>query len=75
MPDAASNIVIAGGGEEDLSLLDVLDHVLHQGVIVRGNIVISLAGIDLIYVGLDAILTSVETALKHIARARGTNSD
>ncbi|HWG58773.1 MAG TPA: gas vesicle protein [Candidatus Acidoferrales bacterium] len=72
MAESVSNVVIAGGGaEEDISLLDVLDHVLHQGVIIRGNLVISLAGIDLIYVGLDVILTSVETALRHIARAQG----
>jgi hypothetical protein len=28
--------------------------------------VISLAGVDLVYVGLDVILTSIETALKHM---------
>jgi hypothetical protein len=35
-------------------------------VIIRGNLVISLAGVDLIYVGLDVILTSVETALRQM---------
>jgi hypothetical protein len=28
--------------------------------------VISIAGVDLVYLGLNAILTSVETALRHI---------
>ncbi len=61
------NIVFTGtDGEDETSLLDILDHVLNQGAIIRGNLVISLAGVDLIYVGLDVILTSVETALKHM---------
>ncbi len=52
---------------DETSLLDVLDHVLNQGVILRGNLVISLAGVDLVFVGLDVILTSVETAMRHMA--------
>ena len=54
-------------GDDDFSLLDVLDHVLNQGIFLRGNLGISLAGVDLVYVGLDVILTSVETALQHMA--------
>jgi hypothetical protein len=55
--------------DDQLSLLDILDHVLNQGVILRGNLIISLAGVDLVYVGLDVILTSVETALRHMSAA------
>ena len=51
---------------DETSLLDILDHVLNAGVVIRGNLVISLAGVDLVYLGLDVILTSVETALKHL---------
>lgn len=58
--------------DDQLSLLDILDHVLNQGVILRGNLVISLAGVDLVYVGLDVILTSVETALRHMGAATQT---
>jgi hypothetical protein len=54
---------------DQLSLLDIIDHVLNQGIIIRGNLVISLAGVDLVYVGLDVILTSVETALRHMRAA------
>jgi hypothetical protein len=28
--------------------------------------VISVAGVDLVYLGLNAVLTSVETAIKHL---------
>ena len=61
------NIVFTGtDASDETSLLDILDHVLNSGVIIRGNLVISLAGVDLVYVGLDVILTSVETALQHM---------
>ena len=62
MSESSSNIVFAGNEpSDDLSVLDLLDHVLNAGVVVRGNLVISLAGVDLIYVGLDVLLTSIET--------------
>jgi len=67
MAEVAENLVIASGeANDDLSLLDVLDHVLNKGVVIRGKLIISLAGVDLVYVGLDIILTSVETALQHL---------
>jgi gas vesicle structural protein len=70
MPEHASNLVIASGEpNDDLSLLDVLDHILNKGVVIRGKLIISLAGVDLIYLGLDVLLTSVETALQHLPEA------
>lgn len=61
------SVIITGNDPGDeTSLLDILDHVLNAGVIIRGNLVISLAGVDLIYLGLDVILTSVETALRQM---------
>jgi hypothetical protein len=53
-------------GGDQLSLVDILDHVLNQGIMIRGNLVISLAGVDLVYVGLDVMLTSIETAMRHL---------
>jgi gas vesicle structural protein len=67
MEQQAGKIIFSGDDvENETSLLDILDHVLNQGVILRGNLVISLAGVDLVYVGLDVILTSVETAMRHM---------
>jgi hypothetical protein len=63
--DDRSSIFVAGGGDE-ASLLDILDHVLNAGVVIRGTVVISLAGVDLIYLGLNVLLTSVETAFGRI---------
>jgi hypothetical protein len=53
-------------GEEwettDLSLLETLDHVLNRGLVIAGEITISVADIDLIFVGLNVLVSSVETA-------------
>ena len=45
----------------DLTLLDLVDHVLNKGVVLTGEATISVAGIDLIYLGLNVVLASVET--------------
>ena len=58
----------ANSGEDEASLLDILDHVLNAGIVLHGSLVISVAGVDLVYLGLNAVLTSVETAMKHIER-------
>jgi gas vesicle structural protein len=64
---ASPNVISIGGDASDeLSLLDILDHVLNAGVVIQGSIVISLGGVDLVYVGLNVVLTSVETALRTI---------
>ena len=71
-PDALNTITL--DGENETSLLDILDHVLNSGVIIHGSIVISLAGVDLVYVGLNVILTSVETALRNLDRNAGAHA-
>jgi hypothetical protein len=47
---------------EGVSLCELLDRVLNTGVVATGDIVISVAGVDLIYLNLQLLLTSVETA-------------
>jgi len=48
--------------EKEVALLDLLDRILTKGVILWGDITISVADVDLIYVGLKVLLSSVETA-------------
>jgi hypothetical protein len=50
------------GFERPVSLAEVLDRVLTKGAVVTGEVVISVAGIELVYLGLNVVLTSVETA-------------
>lgn len=47
--------------QERISLCEVLDRVLNKGVVVTGEVVVSVADIELLYVGLQLIVTSVET--------------
>ena len=46
----------------DVSLLETLDHVLNRGLVIAGEITISVADIDLIFLGLNVMVSSVETA-------------
>ncbi len=46
---------------KDITILELLDRVLNKGVILTGDIVISVADIDLIYLGVKLMLSSVET--------------
>ena len=57
--------------EADLSLLETLDHVLNRGLVIAGEITIAVADIDLIFVGLNVLVSSVETA-NEVIRKRET---
>jgi gas vesicle structural protein len=46
----------------DVTILDLLDRALDKGVLLWGELVISIADVDLVYVGLKALLCSVDTA-------------
>ena len=54
---------------ERVSLCEVLDRVLNKGVVVAGDLTISVADIDLIYLGLHIMLSSIETARRGSSRA------
>jgi hypothetical protein len=56
----AEDALLAEG--ESISLCEALDRVLHKGVALRGDIVLSVADVDLVYLGLQLILCSTETA-------------
>ena len=47
---------------EEVTLLELLDRVIDHGVVLAGDITISVADVDLIYLGLRVMLTSVERA-------------
>ena len=50
-----------GGDEHNVAIADLLDRALNKGVTLWGEATISLAGVDLIYVGLRVLVASVET--------------
>ena len=47
--------------EEEHSLVDLVNRVLDKGVVITGDVTISVAGVDLVYLGLSAVLTSIST--------------
>jgi hypothetical protein len=47
--------------QKHMSLCEVLDRVLNKGAVIVGDIVISVAGVDLLYVGVNVLVSSVET--------------
>jgi hypothetical protein len=51
------------GGQAETSLLDLVDNLLNQGVVITGEVVIGLAGIDLIYLELSALLCAADRVL------------
>ena len=48
--------------EQEVTLLELLDRVIAHGVILAGDITISVADVDLIYLGLRVMLSSVDQA-------------
>jgi gas vesicle protein GvpA/GvpJ/GvpM family len=44
----------------DASLLDVVDNLLTKGVVLSGDVVVGLAGVDLIYIRLSALLCAAD---------------
>jgi Gas vesicle protein len=49
----------ATAGHQPASLVDLLDRLLGTGVVVAGDVVISLAGVDLVQVRLHALITTI----------------
>lgn len=45
------------------TLLDVVDHLLNKGVMATGDVTLGVAGIDLIYVRLSALLCAADRVL------------
>ncbi|MBC8231032.1 gas vesicle protein [bacterium] len=51
--------------QERVTLLEVLDRVLTKGVVLTGDVTISVAGVDLLYLELRVLLTSIEKMMEH----------
>lgn len=48
----------------NIALIDILDVILDKGVAIRGDVIISIAGIDLVYLDLRVLISSVETLVQ-----------
>ena len=52
----------ASSREREVTLLETLDRLLNRGVVVAGDVTLSVADVDLIYLGLRLLISSIETA-------------
>lgn len=53
MSDSASRV-------REVTLLDLLDRIIDQGVVLAGDITLSVADVDLVYMGLHVLLAPAE---------------
>lgn len=53
---------IARSNDRDIALIDLLDRLLNGGVVLSGDLTLAVADVDLVYVGLRALISSVATA-------------
>jgi hypothetical protein len=47
--------------QRQVTLLDVVDRILEKGAVIRGQVVLSVADVDLVKLDLNLLLASVET--------------
>lgn len=47
-------------GGQQLALVDLVDRLIDGGVVVHGDVLLSLAGVDLVYLGLRLVLAPAE---------------
>jgi hypothetical protein len=50
--------------EQELSLLETIDHLLDRGVVIAGEAVISIGDVDLLYLGLNVVLANVDAVMR-----------
>jgi hypothetical protein len=58
-----------------ITLVDLLDRLLGTGVVLAGDVVISLAGVDLVQVRLHALITSVRSEMSAGVQTPGGAGD
>ena len=55
---------------EEVALVDLLDRVIGGGVVITGEVVIGIAGVDLVYLGLQLVLAPAHEVEQHVALGR-----
>lgn len=65
--DAVEHVAVG----DDIALVDLVDRLIDGGVVLSGDIVLSVADVDLVYVGLKLVLAPAYKASDSILRGRG----
>jgi gas vesicle structural protein len=58
--------------DQEVSLLELTDRLINRGVVLTGEATISVAGVDLIYLGLNIVLSAVENLTRPRDHASST---
>jgi len=59
-PDLSPSAVRAADLQRQVTLLDLVDRILDKGAVVRGQVVLTVADVDLVKLDLKLLLASVE---------------
>jgi Gas vesicle protein len=68
--DPGPEVRPAAVAAREIALVDLLDRLLAGGVVVTGDITLSIADVDLVRISLNAVITSVEAAVPAAAGGR-----
>jgi hypothetical protein len=60
--------------DDQVRLVELVDRVLDRGVVLRGDVTISVAGVDLIYLELRLLLSGIEALAERTASQRSDSS-
>jgi hypothetical protein len=56
----------------DTTLLDVLDKLLNKGVVLNGDVVMGVGGVDLVYLRLSSLLCAVDRVLPPTSKGKSS---
>ena len=59
------------GAHEDVALVDLLDRLIAGGVVITGDVVLSIADIDLVYLGLRLVLAPAHAVDQSVVLRHG----
>ena len=51
--------------KKELTVIDLLDRILDKGVVINGDITISVVGVDLLSLKINLVIASLETAKRY----------
>jgi Gas vesicle protein len=57
-------MTLATSRADDIALVDLLDRLLAGGVVIAGDLTISLADVELVHISLRALISSVEKLME-----------
>jgi len=59
------------GSNEDVALVDLIDRLIGGGVVISGDVVLSIANVDLVYLGLQLVLAPAHAVEQSVVLHHG----